>query len=131
MRLLFPSVVLVFSLALIPAGSTMAQESSETPRLNAEELPVSLERIKRQLDRLPVGDWERNLLRLSYYVEVYGRAPRINVIQNFDIHNGPVPYGAPSHAEMIAVTMSREFKDASRDFVPGDRVDLEAPLAGR
>ena len=118
MRLLFPSVVLVFSLALIPAGSTMAQESSETPRLNAEELPVSLERIKRQLDRLPVGDWERNLLRLSYYVEVYGRAPRINVIQNFDIHNGPVPYGAPSHAKMIAVTMSRELRTPAATSFP-------------
>ena len=118
MRLLFPSVVLVFSLVLISAGSATAQESSETPRLNAEELPVSLERIKRQLDRLPVGDGKRNLLRLSYYVEVYGRAPRINVIQNFDIHNGPVPYGAPSHAEMIAVTMPHEFRTPAKISFP-------------
>ena len=110
MRLLSPSVVLVFSLAIISAGSATAQESSETPRLNVEELPVSLERIKRQLGRLPVRDAERNLLRLSYYVRVYGQAPRINVIQNFDIHNGPVQHGAPSHAEMFAVTRPREFR---------------------
>ena len=49
------------------------------------------------------------MLRLSYYVEVYGRAPRINVMDGFDVHNGPVPYGAPSHADMIAVTTPIEF----------------------
>ena len=110
MQIPFPSVVLVFSLTIIAAGPATAQESSETPWFNAEALPISLERIKRQLDRLPVRDEERNLLYLSYYVEVYGRAPRINVIQNFDIHNGQVPYGAPSHAEMIAVATPREFR---------------------
>ena len=119
MRLLSPSVVLVFSLAIISAGSATAQESSETPRLNVKELPVSLERIRRQLDRLAVRDAKRNLLRLNYYVEVYGRAPRINVIQNFDIHNGPVPHGAPSHAEMLAVTRPREFRTpAAISFFP-------------
>ena len=110
MQIPFPSVVLVFSLTIIAAGPATAQESSETPWFDAEALPISLERIKRQLDRLPVRDEERNLLYLSYYVEVYGRAPRINVIQNFDIHNGQVPYGAPSHAEMIAVATPREFR---------------------
>ena len=110
MQIPFPSVVLVFSLTIIAAGPATAQESFETPWFDAEALPISLERIKRQLARLPVRDEERNLLYLSYYVEVYGRAPRINVIQNFDIHNGQVPYGAPSHAEMIAVTTPREFR---------------------
>ena len=95
MQFPFPSVVFVFSLTIVSAGSATAQESSETPRFNAEDLPVSLERIKRQLNRLPVGDEERSLLHLSYYVEVYGRAPRINVIQHFDIHNGQVRMAHP------------------------------------
>ena len=60
----FHSVVLVFSLTIIAAGSATAQESSETPWFNAEALPISLERIKRQLDRLPVRDEGRNLYDL-------------------------------------------------------------------
>ena len=107
----FPlSVVLCCSLTIASAAAATAQEPSVAPLLNAEDLPVSLERIKRQLDRLPVGDDERNMLRLSYYVEVYGRAPRINVIRNFDIHNGPVPYGAPTNADLLAVTTPPEFR---------------------
>ena len=118
MQIPFPSVVLVFSLTIIAAGPATAQESSETPWFDTEALPISLERIKRQLDRLPVRDEERNLLYLSYYVEVYGRAPRINVVQNFDIHNGQVPYGAPSHAEMIAVATPREFRTPALMLFP-------------
>ena len=36
--------------------------------------------------------------------------PRINVIRNFDIHNGPVPYGAPTNADLLAVTTPPEFR---------------------
>ncbi len=79
--------------------------------LPAEELPVSLDRIKRQLDRLPPTH-ERSLLRLSYYIEVYGRLPRIDLVQGFDVHNGPVPYGVPTHAELLAVMSPREFRPA-------------------
>ena len=32
------------------------------------------------------------------------------LFENSDSHNGPVPYGAPSHAEMIAVTTPLEFR---------------------
>ena len=78
----------------------------------AETLPVSLERIKRQLDRLPLMHDERSLLRLSYYIEVYGRLPRIDLVQGFDVHNGPVPFGAPTHAELLAVMSPREFRPA-------------------
>ncbi len=80
--------------------------------LPAEKLPVSLERIKRQLDRLPPTHEERSLLRLSSYIEVYGRLPRIDLVQGFDVHNGPVPYGAPTHAELLAVMSPRELRPA-------------------
>ncbi len=80
--------------------------------LPEEELPVSLERIKQQLDRLPPTHEERSLLRLSYYVEVYGRLPRIDLVQGFDVHNGPVPFGVPTDAELLAIMSPREFRPA-------------------
>ena len=66
----------------------------------------------RQLDRLPPNHEERSLLRLSSYIEVYGRLPRIDLVQGFDVHNGPVPYGAPTHAELLAVMSPRELRPA-------------------
>ena len=75
-------------------------------------LPVSLERIKRRLDRLTPTHEERSLLRLSDYIEVYGRLPRIDLVQGFDVHNGPIPYGVPTHAELLAVMSPREFRPA-------------------
>lgn len=74
--------------------------------LDAEDLGVSLARIQRRLDRLPEGDDARRLLRLNFYVEVYGRAPRLDLFEGFDLHNGPVPYGVPRHNEMLSAMRS-------------------------
>lgn len=103
-------VALVLTLGMVTAGATTARKAAtEDTVLNAVELPVSLERIRRKLDRLPASDEERNLLRLDYYIEVYGRAPALNALDGFDIHNGPVPYGS-SHRDILSVTTPRHFK---------------------
>ena len=99
-------------LAAGAAATAAAQGDRGLVPLPVEELPVSLERIKRQLDRLRPTHEERSLLRLSYYIQVYGRSPRIDLMQGFDVHNGPVPYGAPTHAELLAVMSPREFRPA-------------------
>lgn len=71
--------------------------------LEAEEMGVSLARIQRRLDSLPSDAEARNLLRFNYYVQVYARAPPLDLFHGFDIHNSPIPYGAPVHSEMLAV----------------------------
>ena len=86
-----------------------AQSASETVGLEATELPVSLERMRRKLDRLPTSEEARLVLRLNYYIDVYGRAPGINVLDGFDVHNGPVPYFS-THAEFMSVMTPREFQ---------------------
>ena len=83
----------------VPTG----EQSDPVP---AEELPVSLERIKRKLAQL--GPAQSSLLRLDYYVEVHGQAPKIDVLQGFDVHSGPVPYGAPTHAELLGLILPPE-----------------------
>ena len=110
-------IVLVLAVASVSAGPAAGGGQPGSDRvIDAEELPISLERIKRKLDRLPDSDQERSMLRLSYYVEVYGRAPRINVMEGFDVHNGPVPYSAPSHADMLAVTTPIEFSSPAANI---------------
>ena len=107
MRFLF--YVIVISSLLTSSVST-AQETTEKSSLNVDDLPISIERIKRQLEQRQVDNDERSILRLDYYIEVYGRAPRINVIQNFDIYNGPVPYGTPLHTELHSITTPPELR---------------------
>ena len=76
--------------------------------LRARELPVSLERIKRKLAQVPPS--QEFLLRLDYYVEVHGRAPQLDIFEAFDLHAAPVPFGAPTHSEMIWHVTPEEFR---------------------
>ena len=74
----------------------------------------SLRRAAEQGDtdaQATVGAISSGGLVLPPYVESRQR-PKSTLgvlLENFDVHNGPVPYGAPSHAEMIAVTTPLEF----------------------
>lgn len=106
-----PVVSLFLCLTLLAVGATTidGQTGDADAPLEAVDLPVSLERIKRQLDRLPLAKSEQDVLRLSFYVRVYGRAPKVNVFEGFDVHNGPVPYGTPTHATMRDITTPVEF----------------------
>ena len=92
-----------------PALVQTAAQDVDGARLPAVELPVNFERVKRQLAALPATDDERSILKLNFYVEVYGRAPRLDLLRGFDRHNGPVPFGGPSHADMRALWTPEEF----------------------
>ena len=69
--------------------------------LEAEDLGISLARIQRRLDRIPEQQKARRLLRLNYVVQVYAKAPRRNLLNDFDVHNSPVPSGVPMHSDML------------------------------
>lgn len=84
-----------------PAPAPAVQESAPPVPLPAVELPINLERVKRQLEVLPSSEEARSRLKLEFYVNVYARAPRIDPLAGFDIHTGLVPHGAPSHADMM------------------------------
>ncbi len=113
-----PIVAAIVCLTLV-AVATIALDGQapegDTP-LEAVDLPVSLERIKRQLERLPVAKSEQDVLRLNFYVRVYGRAPKVNVFEGFDMHNGPVPYAAPTHATMRDIMTPVEFSTPAVNF---------------
>ena len=100
----------LFTMTTVAANPSSEQGSENDTPLNVVEFPVSLERIKRQLARLPVITSGRNTLRLRSFITVSAPAPRINVFEGYDLHNGPVPYGTPTHAAMRAVTTPIEFR---------------------
>ena len=48
-------------------------------------------------------------MKLSFTVQVLGQAPKIDLLQGFSL-NGPLPYGAPTHREMIELATPQVYR---------------------
>ncbi len=82
-----------------PASATAANS-----QIDATKLGVSLERIQRGLRVIESREKEKQAgttLRLEFQVQVYGKAPKIEVLKGVDLFNGPVPGSAPTHRQFI------------------------------
>jgi hypothetical protein len=103
----------VFALAALlitlpsPAWAQDAELSTGTAaegQIDATKLGVSLDRIQRGLRLTETREKARqtgNALRLEFQVQVYGKAPKIEVLKGYDLFNGPVPGSAPTHRQFI------------------------------
>jgi hypothetical protein len=104
MRALAACVVLLMGLVR-PA---LAQDVPAPPPpadaqvIDAGKMGVDLARIQKGLR---VAESREKMtadgLRLDFSVQVYGQAPKIDVLSGIDLFNGGVPGSAPSHRQMI------------------------------
>jgi hypothetical protein len=114
-----PRLVVLLVLLAMP-GPALAQEP-----VRADDLPVSLARIKRGLRdtstrESPLG------LKLAYYVNVVGESPQVNLFKDFDSRTGRVPFAAPTHQELFDQVTPQEFKSP-----PADLLGAAAWLGGK
>jgi hypothetical protein len=104
-----------------PAGQSPSQPtgtsgiSAETPvpvsGIDVTRLPIDLERIERRFRQGQMRE-ERDGLNLRYYIDVFAPAPRIVLFTEQDnLRYGPVPYGAPTHQEMLDMITPRQFRN--------------------
>lgn len=99
----------LFALLLAWSTPAWAQDAPPAPppadvTIDATKLGVSLERIQKGLRVTESREKNRqtgNTLRLEFQVQVYGMAPKIEVLKGVDLFNGPVPGTAPSHRQFI------------------------------
>ena len=107
-------VVVAFGIGLAAPAAGAAQEPDAAPAAtgtDTRELPVSLDRIKRRLTTSrELREGGRRLLNLSFYVDVYARAPAIDILPDLDPESESVPYGAPTHLEMLEAVTPREWR---------------------
>src|ERR1043166_2801945 len=99
------AALLVFGLADVAWGQQPASASadSDAPRVDVTRLPINLT-LQQASERA-----ERDGLRIRYSIDVYGTAPRIQVLDpTRDNLRGPVPYGAPPHQEMLQIMPPQE-----------------------
>ena len=96
-----------------PVAAAAQEPDAETAveAVDASALPVWLERIKRRMaatERTQEG--RRGLLDLNFYVDVYARAPAIELLRDFDLDSETVSYGSPTHREMLEAATPREWR---------------------
>jgi hypothetical protein len=103
---------LIGLLLLGAAHAASAQQAS----VDVKRLPVDLNKLTRDL-RQTAATESHNGLHIRYTVDVYGQAPRIEFFTKQDnLKDGPVPYGAPSHREMIDHVTPIEYRPPVMDF---------------
>jgi hypothetical protein len=119
--------------ALLLIGSAAAVTAQDAGRVNASDaateapqqsaqaidvsrLPLDIERIHRQLRQTTIRE-EIDGLNLRYTIDVYGRIPLIELFTAKDnLLKGPVPYGAPTHADILQMITPQEYRAPAADF---------------
>jgi hypothetical protein len=103
-------------LGVAHAVAAQGQGNAAPATVDVNRLPINLERIQRKLRQTAVRE-ERNGLNLSYVVEVYGQSPPIQFFApREDLRRGPVPYGAPTHRQMIEAVTPQEHRAPAADL---------------
>ncbi|MYH27368.1 MAG: hypothetical protein F4018_19930 [Acidobacteria bacterium] len=114
MRLVHFSFTVALGMGLVVPAVAGAQEPdapSAVETVDASRLPVSLERIKRRMAAAePTREGRRGLLDLNFYIDVYARAPAIELLRDFDLDSENVSYGSPTHREMLEAATPREWR---------------------
>jgi hypothetical protein len=100
-----------------PPRAPQPQDQAQTqPDVDVSKLPLDLDRIERQLRRSQQRE-EFEDMRLRAFVDVFGRAPAIRFFTpGENLSTGPVPWGAPTHQEMLNQMTPQEFRTPPADF---------------
>jgi hypothetical protein len=96
----------VACIGLLVAGiANVAAGQEQASAVNVNRLPIDLHRIQRDLRESAATQSENHGLKIAYRVDVYAPAPRIEIFTKEDqLASGAVPYGGPTHADMLYQT---------------------------
>ncbi len=115
------ALLIVLGIALLSVAAPVyaqqqATPADQAPTVDVDRLPLNLNRIQRQL-RHAADLEERDGLNLRYVIQIYGTAPPLQLFTDeSNLVNGPVPYGAPTHRELIDHVTPQQFRAPVADF---------------
>jgi hypothetical protein len=121
MHIMRVGTVAVLALGLVAPVAAQQRPQPVQPAtqmaIDVSRLPLNLQRIHRELQQSSTVREQRDGLNLRYQIEVFGRAPEIKLFLPEDnLTTGPVPYGAPTHQEIIRHITPKEFSSPVMDF---------------
>jgi hypothetical protein len=100
-----------------PVLTNPAPIATPADAIDPEKLGVDLAKVQAGLAQ---GTTEERLsangLRLDYRIQVFGKAPVPDLFKNFDLVNGPVPFGAPTHKDFLNMVTPEEFRAPAANF---------------
>jgi hypothetical protein len=91
--------------------------AAPVPEIDATKLGVDLNRIQRGL-RIAESREKSDAdgLHLNFSVQVFGQAPRVDILSGEDLFNGHVPGTAPTHRQFIEHVTPPIFRTPGADF---------------
>lgn len=100
------TIVLLVTLLALP----VAASAQEAQAVDASKMGINLSRIKRELAQAQAEETgQEDPLRLRFTVEVVGTAPKIDLLEGFNV-NGPMAYGPPTHREVLDMLTPQEYR---------------------
>lgn len=100
--LLAPAVIGVQAPPTQPPAQAPAKPPANTAKVDADDLPVSLDRIQRALANTPKLVFDEKD-KPVFRVQVFGENPTIEEILGPDWATGPVKHGAMTHQEFLTL----------------------------
>ena len=90
-------------LLAVPAAAQDSQPPQGPDDIDATKMGVSIERIQKGLRMAETTEQRRteSPLRLSFQIQVYGQAPKIDVLKDVDLLDGRVPNSPPTHKDVV------------------------------
>jgi hypothetical protein len=102
------------SVVALTAPATAATAAAAS--VDVSRLPISLSNIEKKFRQTSIRE-ERDGLNLRYFVDVYAKAPPIVLLTKEDnVLYGPVPYGAPTHSDMLYMLTPQEHRAPAADM---------------
>ncbi|MGE3276953.1 MAG: hypothetical protein AB7O67_17715 [Vicinamibacterales bacterium] len=92
------------------AAAQQADTQQEDQTIDPTKLGVSIDRIQKRLDGQARAAAADSPLKLDFRVDVVGFAPKIDFFRDFNLNTGPVPWGAPTHSDMLDMVTPQEFR---------------------
>jgi hypothetical protein len=102
--------------SVVALSTPAAPAATAAPAIDVSRLPIDLRRIEKSFRQTTIRE-ERDGLNLRYFVDVYAKAPNIVLFTKEDnLLTGPVPYGGPTHREMLDMITPKEHRAPAADL---------------
>src|SRR5690349_2968798 len=106
------------------ASPLHAQQAAAPPSASQEidvsKLPLNIPHLQMKLNAAVAREEQQQREggpRIRFNIDVLGTAPRWTLLTPADnLRNGPVPYGAPTHRDMMNYATPKEFSAPVMDF---------------
>jgi hypothetical protein len=102
---------------IMPLGAQQSAAPDSSSEIDVSKLPLNLTRLQAKLQANVQREEQHVGPRLRFTVDVFGTAPRLKLLSPEDnLRDGPVPYGAPTHRDMMNYATPKEFSSPVMDF---------------